>query len=292
LVGSCNGIAQAQKGAEESLADYLLKYDDFYQEFALEYRGEAMTVRKAGQEVKERLRLIEGIVLESESRGIRYGAYMTNEPIGTETPSTFEELTIGGKLFTKQYGTIGNKNGIAANRLGETSAEKPAPGIVFCFQPHGLSLLRDAEMRGRESEIRRLVPTFLKHHLFVEERDLEKGGVQGVWISQDKSHQCTIDFSQVEEPLPTKVIWELVGNKVLGKSKCTTITKWKKNGDLYVPERIDISSQLGEGTTEVRLEFAFVKKERFEREIKEINPDFVNALGTAWIDRFTTWFEK
>ncbi len=51
-------------------------------------------------------------------------------------------------------------------------------------------------------------------------------------------------------------------------------------------------SQLGEGRTNVRLEFAFLKKERFAKEINEINPDFANAKGTAWIDRFGSYFDN
>ena len=54
---------------------------------------------------------------------------------------------------------------------------------------------------------------------------------------------------------------------------------------MHVPVKIEISSRLGEGTSEVRLEFFFLKKELFEKEMKEITLDFANALGTAWIGR-------
>jgi hypothetical protein len=290
-IGIWNGIVQAQVKAEECLSDYLLKYDDFYQEFALAYRCETFSLRKSEQAEKERLRFLEGVVVESASRGILYAGSKSSEPIGSETPSTMEELTIGGKLFTKQYGTIGNTSQIEATAWGGPSDANPVPKIIPCIQPHGLALLRDQEMLGRRSEIRSCVSTFLQHKKFVDESDLEKGGVRGIWETQNKALRCTIDFSPDEHPLPVKVVWEYVGNPKLGKSKSTTITKWKTVGDKDVPEKIDISSQVGEGTTEVRLEFVFLKKERFEKEIKEIKPDFVDAKG-PWIDRFTGWFEN
>jgi hypothetical protein len=98
----------SQEKAEEFLSDYFHKYDDSYQEFALAYRAEAFSVRKSGQEVKERLLVYEGLVAESASRNIRYAAWITSEPTVSSKPITMEELTIGGRLFSKQYGTIGN----------------------------------------------------------------------------------------------------------------------------------------------------------------------------------------
>jgi hypothetical protein len=289
LIVGCNGIAHAQKKAEECLAEYLQKYDDFYQEFALTYRGETFSVRKSRLEEKERFLQLEGIVVESVSRGIQYAAWKCSEPIGSGTPSVMEELTIGGRLFSKQYGAMGNHSQIEANAWGGPSDKNPVPKIIPCIQPHGLALLRDLDMRGRESEIRKCVPM-----RFVEESDLEKGGVRGVWIGPNKDfpYQCTIDFTSDDHPVPVKVIWELVGKPELGKSKCTTITKWNKDGDLQVPKQIEITSQQGEGRTEVRLEFVFVRKERFEKEIKEIKPDFVKAKGTSWVDQFGSWFDK
>jgi hypothetical protein len=289
-----NVHASSQEKAEEFLSEYFHKYDDSYQEFALAYRAEAFSVRKAGQEVKERLLVYEGLVAESASRNIRYAAWKTSEPTVSRKPVTMEELTIGGKLFSKQYGTIGNTSEIEATRWGVPSDTNPTPKIIPCLQPHGLALLQDRQFVGRESDLRKCVPMFLRHMEFVKQIDLQKDGVRGVWMNTNKAYPygCTIDFSPDEHHLPIKVKWEFEGNPALGKAKSTTITKWKKEGDLHVPEKIEISSQLGEGTTEMSLEFVFLKKERFEKEIKEIPTDFAEAKGTAWIDRFKGWFEN
>ena len=288
----CHGVAQSQEGAEKYLSDYLLKYDDFYQEFALMYRGETFAVRKKGQEVREWLRSVEGVVVESASRNIFYAAQKSVDLTGLKNPSIMEELTIGGKLFSKQYGTVGNTGRVEPTSWGVPSDANPAPKLIPCIQPHGLALLRDLELIGRQTEMRKCVPIFLTNKHFVEEMDLEKGGVRGVWITPNTFYQCTIDFSPDDHHLPVKVVWEVVGDPASGIAKCTTITKWKKDGDLHVPIKIEISSRLGEGRSEVRHEFFFLKKERFEKEMKEITPDFANALGTAWIDRFTGWFEN
>lgn len=294
LTGGCYGVAQAQKKAEECLTEYLQKYDDFYREFALAYRGESFSVRKSGQEEKDRLLELEGIVVESVSRDFQYATWKISEPLVAKMPSVSEELTFGGRLFTKQYGAFGNTSVIEANSWGVPSDKKPAPNIIPHIQPHGLALLRDTEMIARKSAIRDCVTMFLRQMRFVEESDLEKGGVRGVWIGPNKDypHQVTIDFSSDDHPVPVKVVSEFVGKPELGKSKCTTITKWIKDGDLQVPKQIEMTSQLGEGRTEVRLEFVFLDKKRFEREIKQINPDFVKAKGTAWVDRFGSWFNQ
>lgn len=288
----CHEVARSQEGAEKYLSDYLLKYDDFYQEFALMYRGETLAVRKNGQEVKEFLRSVEGVVVESASRKIFYASKKDVDMTGMKKPSIMEELTIGGKLFSKQYGTVGYTGQIEPTSWGVPSDANPVPKTIPCIQPHGLALLRDLDLIGRQSEMRKCVSIFLTNKQFVKEVDLERGGVRGVWITPNKFYQCTIDFSPDDHHLPVKVEWEVVEEPSNGIAKCTTITKWKKDCDAHVPSKIEISSRLGEGRTEVRHEFFFLKKERFEKEMKEIRPDFANALGTAWIDRFMGWFEN
>jgi hypothetical protein len=283
-------IAFGQKTAEECLSNYLLDYDDFYQEFGLCYRSEIFSVRHKENQKVERLRVIDGIVIESDSRKLRYAGCKTAEPIGSEKPSTIEELVLDGKFYNKQYGSFGDNRRIQPSLWNDRNT--PAPRIVSAIQPHGLALLRDIEMRARDSEMRRCAGVLLGSKRFVQEFPLENGGVRGVWETANKALQCTIDFATQTPALPVKVTWESIGKVENGTAKCTTITKWIKTDDAFVPKEIQISSKLGAATTEVRIEFAFLKKSTFEREINNIKPGFANESGSAWIERFSSWFDQ
>jgi hypothetical protein len=289
FVCGIQGIAFGQKSAEECLSNYLLDYDDFYQEFALSYRGETFSVRNKDNQKVDRLRVLEGIVIESDSRKLRYAGCKTSEPIGSEKPSTMEELILDGKFFHKQYGTFGDNRGIQPVLWNDQNT--PAPRMIPAIQPHGLALLRDTEIRARDSEMRKCVGVFLGSKQFVNESQLENGGVRGVWQTANKALQCTIDFSSHEKPLPLKVTWESMAKSDVGLAKCTTITKWIQTDDYFVPKEIQISSKLGAATTEVRFDFVFLKKDVFAKEIQEIKPEFASEPGSTWIDRFSSWFD-
>jgi hypothetical protein len=70
---ACPSISFSQD-AEDLLADYFLKYENSYSEFSLRYRGERFSKRPNATNalVRERLLLVEGIVVESVKQKFSY----------------------------------------------------------------------------------------------------------------------------------------------------------------------------------------------------------------------------
>jgi hypothetical protein len=269
--------------AEEMLANYFFKYDDFYSESAVFYRGECFAERENGS-ARDHVKSFSGFVIESAINKIHFASMSTQDLLGAQVVFSVEELVYKGTLWTKAYG--GSNSLVVATSSGDP-VEKVSPA-VFKIQPHGLSLLRDLDFSGNKSNFRRCVPVFLSQKQFVKELEIGDNSVRGVWGTSDKEFLTSIDFS---DSLPVKTVWETVPGSKMGKTKSVTITKWKKLGEFDVPSVIQLSGQHGNDRNECEFTFDYVDKERFKQEVKKLDASFLNMKG-PWKKVFEIWFNE
>ncbi len=280
--------AFAQKTAEELLSDYFVKYDDFYQEFALAYQGESWCVRPNSVE-DEKLTITEGFVIESVPKKMNYTYHQFMNATGEQSASVSEELFVNGKLYIKAYS---NSSANSRNGASEWTEIENAPNTVPRLQPHGLAIMRYSETVGKKSDLARYIPQFLRNLRFLEEKPLSGGHVRGTWCTGDPNYQVTVDFSNDNDGRPTQTIWGYAGVKTKGVSHCKTITKWKKYGDeLFAPEIIEYSDVLGTNKTEAKFKFQYLPKELLEKKFPKINNDFAKIPGNGWHKEIRKWFE-
>jgi hypothetical protein len=294
IVSSNANLGANGQDAEEMLSNYLLKYENFYSEFSLRYRGERFSRRPnaANESVRERLLLVEGLVADSLKNKFSYGGEKQFSPDGGDVPFRNEEFFVKGKQWNKGYSISIEKGGT----FNATTIDDPAVEmlkIVPRFHPHALALLRYNEVAGSRANMNRTVDLFLKHKRFRSSRD-EGDICRGIWEIPGADYATVIDFSRKLE-VPTKVKWS--SEKVPAgtpKGLHETTTTWSElpNG-ILVPKVMTLYGVEGENVTEFRYEFEFLAKDVAQTRIAALDPQsLVKMPGTAWWDEFSSWYEK
>lgn len=290
---ACPPVSFSQD-AEDLLADYFLKYENSYSEFSMRYRGERFSKRPNATSalVRERLLLVEGIVVESVKQKFSYAGEKQFSPDGGNSPFRNEEFVINGKQWTKGYSISKETGGtFKASTIDDPTIE--APKIIPRFHPHALALLRYNEVTGVGANMNRTVDMFLKKKRFRTSE--EEGDIcRGVWEIPGVDYVTVIDFSRKQE-VPVKVKWmQEKASKKSPREFHETITTWSEqpNG-MLAPKEMVLTGVEGDDVTEFRYEFEFLSKEVSDTRIVTVKPaDLVKAAGTAWWDEFSSWYQK
>lgn len=294
LIVGYERIATARDEAELVLAEYLMAYEDKYEEFVLRYRGDVWSKRPNSEvpDARERIRFFEGIVASSKKRKLEYGG--RKESDGISTNRVMEELFVNGRQYKKNYGLVSGRTAgfLKADEFKENGEQV---SIVPFVHPHGLVLMRDTEFVGKNSDIKRAINLYQKSRVFVESTELSDGTIRGVWRSPLPGMLfTTIDFSK-EEHLPIRTaFWISNGEDKISKGEriCETSAKWKAiDKESYYPSEIRLSGFLGVNKTEMALEFEFVSPLVLSERMSKIDlGTFPQKLGSRWFDEFDDWF--
>jgi hypothetical protein len=236
-------LATAQDEPEELLPKYFLNYDDFYNEFALRYKAEILSLRREGGEPNEYAESWEGVVLESVSKKWKYIAVRRRGLVSSEQPMSIEEFTFDGRLKTKAY----RQSHIGGSSIGAdiVDPEVAARSFVPNVHPHALVFLRDTEVHGSASSMTRNVTSFLTTKKFLSAVIQKDGSTMCTWSTLNPDYQVAISLMGSDNPLPIRAKWFQSNQKLGSESVCTSVTKWKKIAeDVFVPSEIVFSRRM------------------------------------------------
>ena len=284
-------IASAQDEAEELLPRYFLNYDGFYNDFALRYKAEILSLGRQDGEPKENAESWEGLVLESVSKKWKYIAVRRRGLVSSEHPTSIEEFTFDGRLKTKAY----RQSHIGGSSVGADIVDPETAGRSFVpnVHPHALAFLRDTEVHGSASSMSRNVTSFLTTKKFLSAVRQKDGSTMCTWSTLNPDYQVSISLMGSDYPLPIRTKWFHFNQDQRSESVCTSVTKWKKIAeDVFVPSEIVFSSESGPLEREMRWEFDYLSSERFTTLSSKVDKKLHLSLGSAWWDEFSSWFTE
>jgi len=281
----------AQREPEELLASFFVDYGDFYKDFCLRYQGKQWV--ETPDLENGRFVLWEGMVAGFSPKGLQYCGQLVFEVERESPPTCSEYLSISGRVKTKDY-IFSSASGLR-NSAYEPDLEMRKEILTPFIEPHGLALASHNGIFGRKSELN--PRAFLTKTKFVKETKSKKiGVVSGVWHTLNDAMKITIEFDSGFGNLPIVCERSLVSEKKTAPVGffSTTKTKWKKHGDdRFVPEKIQLSGNVGEKKYEYEFDFDWMDLEKWRKSASTLDLSAIgNGEGTKWWTTFSGAFDE